>query len=305
MLKTVFGWVGVAILTLIAGFWGFWGAIEGFHEGWHFGSLPVNVFHYFLYLLPGMLIAVLTLVAIHRPRLGAALFSLVGVSIFVWAVPCHNFRLTGGNSVILVCFTVFPVIVGLLFLWCQPYPLRTAAWVAGGIPFVVILIACAYMAVSVMQRVDDGNRGERVVHGNSVTLVWAGAGPGWERTGGVSWYQAMKRCAYLSADGKTLEKTPQNIWRLPSTDEMVRSLALHGKNCGGTWDPRTGAAHYRMHPDKESPLWDTRSQVTYYWTGTEKDATHAYWVVYHGGVFVKSKDHNPGNVGFRAVRDVP
>jgi hypothetical protein len=302
--KVVFGWLGIAICTVVAGFWCFWGGIEGFHEGWFHGSLLSNAFYYSLYLLPGLVLAGFTVVAIHRPKVGAVLFSLLGVLIFMWAVPGRNVRVTAQIWPILACFTAMPVLLGLLFLRGEPRPRRVAAWVAGGIPVLVVIISGSFMIGRVLQRVDDGNRGPRVVQGNGVLLEWAGAGPGWERKGGVSWHEAMRRCAYLSRDGKTLCKTPQNTWRLPTTDELVRSLALHGTNCGGTWDPRTGSAHYRMQPDKESPLWDTRSQVTYWWTSTEKDANHAYWVVYHGGVFVKPKNQAPGNVGFRAVRDI-
>ena len=302
-MRNVVGWLGIAVCTLIAGFWGFWGSIEGFHEGWYHGSLASNLLHYVLYLLPGMVIAGLAVVAVHLPKLGAALLSLLGVLVFAWAVPFHNFRLEGSNWTILVVFTLFPVALGAVLLWCPPSPRRAAAWIAGGVPLIVMLVSGTCVAISVLQRVDDGNRGERMVCGNGVALVWAGAGPGWARSGSVSWYDARRRCAYLRADGKTLAETPQNVWRLPTVDELVRSMALHGKNSGGTWDSRTGSAHYRLRPDKESPLWDTSSPVTYYWTGTERDDTRAYWVVYHGGVFVKPKKSNPGNVGFRAVRE--
>lgn len=304
-MRKILGWLGIAICTLIAGFWGFWGGIEGFHEGWYHGSLAANVFWYLLYLLPALLIPVLTITAVRRPKLGAALFCLVGVSIAVWAVPCHNFRLNDRTWFIFASFTTFPVLLGLLFLWGDPRPRRAAAWIAGAIPVLLILASSSWMAATVLQRVDDGNRGARIVHGNGVALEWVGAGPGWERKGGVSWHDAMRRCAYLSEDGKTLRKTPQNVWRLPTTDELVRSSALHGRNCGGTWDRHTGSPHYRMPPDKESPLWDTRSEVTYYWTSTEKDSDRAYWVVYHGGVFAKPKRNAPGNAGFRAVREIP
>ena len=45
-------------------------------------------------------------------------------------------------------------------------------------------------------------------------------------------------CRYLSADGRALMDEPQNVWRLPTTDEYVRCAraierfpARRGKRC--------------------------------------------------------------------------
>lgn len=303
MFGRIVGWTAVVICTLISGFWGFWGAVEGFHEGWWHGSLAGNLFHYSLYLLPGLAVAATGVLSLHRPRIGMAMFGLMGVFVALWVLS-GNFRVTSGNWPIVATFTALPVALGLMLLLGDPRPRRVSAWIMGGIPVLVIAVSGCQMAVGVLQRVDDGNRGTRIVHGNGVVLEWVGAGPGWERQGSVSWWEASRRCAYLSGDGRIICETPQNIWRLPTADELVRSLSLHGRNCGGIWDAATGSARYRLRPDKESPLWDTNSQVTYYWTSTEKDKAHAYWVVYHGGVFALPKTHAPGNAGFRAVRAV-
>jgi hypothetical protein len=67
------------------------------------------------------------------------------------------------------------------------------------------------------------------------------------------------------------------VWRLPTVDEAVRSMARHGRNSGGVWDAETGKAAYNMIPDKESPLWNVHSQVIYWWTATEIDAERAYY----------------------------
>ncbi|MGO8735148.1 MAG: hypothetical protein ACLQVM_20415 [Terriglobia bacterium] len=37
--QRILGWSAVSISTLVSGFWGFWGSIENFHEGWYFTSL--------------------------------------------------------------------------------------------------------------------------------------------------------------------------------------------------------------------------------------------------------------------------
>jgi len=62
-------------------------------------------------------------------------------------------------------------------------------------------------------------------------------------------------CRYLGADGTTLMDTPQDIWRMPTTDEVVRSLVRHGENAGCVWhgEIRTQAL-CDIQPDKESPL---------------------------------------------------
>lgn len=92
---------------------------------------------------------------------------------------------------------------------------------------------------------------------------------------------------------------------LPTVDEAVRSMARHGQNCGGAWDPKKERAKYETKPDKESPLWETTSQIIYWWTGTEKDKTTAYVVVYNGVVYSESKDFQIGSRSFRAVKEAP
>jgi hypothetical protein len=159
-------------------------------------------------------------------------------------------------------------------------------------------------AVRVAGRVDDGGRGERIVPGTSVTLTWAPEGPGWPASG-VTWSEAMRRCRYLSADGSALAETALDLWRLPTADEAVRSLARHGANSGGTWDSAAAHASYRVMPDKESPLWNPRSKVIYWWTATMRDSANALMIAYHGQVGPRRKSWGPGYLGFRAVRAIP
>lgn len=175
-----------------------------------------------------------------------------------------------------------------------------------GIPLLIILIASVPQGIRVAQRVDDGDFGARTVVGNGVTLVWAPRGPGWPDTG-TTWDEAREICRYLSEDGTTIMEEEQNIWRLPTVDEAVRSMMLHGENAGGTWDPETGRTTYEKTPDKESPLWDIHSKVIYYWTAESSgtDGTRAYIIVYHGGIFEKQKTDGQDYLTFRAVKDEP
>ena len=98
----------------------------------------------------------------------------------------------------------------------------------------------------------------------------------------------------------------QNIWRLPTADEAVRSMMLHGQNAGGVWDALKRKAVYERTPDKESPLWDVHSKVIYYWTldTPADDERKAYIIVYHGGVYTKMKTDEQSYLGFRAVKEL-
>lgn len=115
----------------------------------------------------------------------------------------------------------------------------------------------------------------------------------------------MRRARYLTEDGTALADTPQGIWRLPSRDEIVRSLTRGGRNAGGTSDAQAARAGYDRRPDKESPLWDRYAPLIYLWTAEEASVDRAWIVVYHGGVFAKPKAAGSPSFGFRAVREPP
>ncbi len=89
---------------------------------------------------------------------------------------------------------------------------------------------------------------------------------------------------------------------MPTVDEAVRSMTRNGRNSGGVWDAETAAAAYETKPDKESPLWNTHSQVIYWWTVTEIDEDHAYIIVYDGQVWLRAKQFGPAYLGFRCVK---
>lgn len=95
---------------------------------------------------------------------------------------------------------------------------------------------------------------------------------------------------------------PQHIWRLPTADEAVRSMARHGRNSGGVRHGEMVHASYETTPDKESPPWNIHSQVIYWWTATEVDEAHAYMSTYDGKVWPRAKDFGPAYLGFRCVK---
>jgi len=116
-------------------------------------------------------------------------------------------------------------------------------------------------------------------------------------------------CRYLSADGRMLMPKPQGIWRMPSTDEIVRSLIRRGQNAGCTWDGVSEQATCTVQPNKDTPLWDPDASTIYYWSADEYDSEMAWYVSYTGGGdYGGAIDYQPkgwGNSrhGFRCMRE--
>lgn len=91
-------------------------------------------------------------------------------------------------------------------------------------------------------------------------------------------------CCYLSEDGLTLMDEPRYIWRMPTVDEIVRSLVRHGENAGCNWDGESQCADCLVLPDKETPLWAADLSPIYYWAADEYDEHEAYYVAYNGKI---------------------
>ena len=290
------GWTALCISTLITCFWAFWGILENFHEGWYFESLASNLGLMFVqYLSPMLIFMGVTLVSIFWHRIGGGLhvvLALLGIGFF---------QAFSNAAMFLI---ILPLIgVGLLYWVGGLVPRKLAASVIVGLPLLTLIISGIAPAIRVSQRLDDGNLQARSVHGNGVELTWAPDGPGWPRAG-IDWHAAQKACSSLKEDGLTIAPTPQNIWRLPTVDEAVRSMARHGNNSGGVWDAEPLEATYDTIPDKESPLWNIHSQVIYWWTATETDGERAYIIVYDGKVWPRSKQLALAYLGFRCVKSL-
>ena len=215
---------------------------------------------------------------------------------------------------------------------------------AFGIPLAVFLGISAYYLPGLLQRVDDGDRGARQIVGNGVTLVWAPEGPGWnwkQPWGGYpSWNSLalygvepvglkttraigegvfasatdMRQtglCAYLNEDGTQLMETPQHIWRMPTVDEIARSLTLHNQDAGciPQPDPDHPGAYQRgkmacaLKPDKETPLWAPDREPIYYWAADAFSEQEAYYLSYNGYVGVQNKTWGNPRHGYRCVRE--
>jgi hypothetical protein len=292
--RRIAGWLAVGLSTAITCFWAFWGIIENFHEGWYNESWLSNVSLMFVqYLSPMLIFMGVTLISIYWPRFGGGLHIIFAL-LAVWFFQAFS------NAATLLIIT--PLIgLGLLYWFGRPRPRQVAFSLVIGLPLLTLIIFGIEPVLRVSQRLDDGNLQARLVPGNGVKLIWAPDGPGWPRTG-VDWYEAQQVCQYLDEDGQALAPTPQYIWRLPTVDEAVRSMARHGQNSGGVWDAKNAKATYQTTPDKESPLWTTHSQVIYWWTATEVDEERAYIIVYDGKVWPRAKQISPAYLGFRCVR---
>jgi len=288
------GWIAVGLSTVITCVWAFWGINENFHEGWYNESLLSNLGLMFVqYLSPMLIFMGVTLISITWPRFGGGLHIIIAL-LAVWFFQAFSNAAT---------FLIITPLIGLgLFYWFgRPQPRQIALSLAIGLPILTLIIFGIEPALRVSQRIDDGNLQARLVQGNGVNFIWAPDGPGWPRAGG-NWYKAQRVCQYLSEDGLALALAPQQIWRLPTVDEAVRSMARHGQSSGGVWDAEIAKATYQTRPDKESPLWNTHSQVIYWWTATEVDKEHANIIVYDGKVWSRAKQFGPAYLGFRCVK---
>ncbi len=227
--------------------------------------------------------------------------------------------------------------------WTPPGPwLRCNARyvVAVGLPLLVLIGWSVHWLPILLTRQDDGARGTTLIEGNGVTLVWAPEGPGWnwkQPWGGYpSWdhialyglppvgfddkpgyedrhathehMQATDLCRYLSADGTRLMAERQDIWRMPTTDEIVRSLSSDGRNASCARDEAThsallGRADCARRPDKETPLWAPDGPPIYYWSADEYDKDRAYYVSYNGAFNSQPKSWGNPRHGYRCVRE--
>lgn len=293
--RKILGWIAVTVSAALASLWAAWGIIENFVEGWYYGTLWTDLaLMVAQYLLPMILFVALSAVALRWPRAGSMLH-VAAAAAAVWF-------LRNASSAVVAPLVVGPLLLLAAAYWYgRPLPRKRAALVLLCLPLATLLVAGAEPALRVASRIDDGNRGARRLAANGVDLVWAPEGPGWPRDG-VDWSEAARRCRYLNADGNALADTPQDIWRLPSVEEAVRSQARHGENSGGVWDAARAKASYRRTPDKESPLWDVRSKVIYWWTATEAEPEKVYVISYNGAVHPRRKSARWGYQAFRAVK---
>jgi hypothetical protein len=283
----------VALSTGLSSFWAFWGSIENFHEGWYYRELWRNVGLMLIQYLPWMFVPMVAgLLSLWRLRIGViAHAALAGAALWFFGPGSAGGRLIAGPLVLL----------GVLYGFGRAHPVNKARQVLIALPLITGCASGAYPGWRVLTRPTTVDFSLRQIDGDGVRLVWAPAGPGWDEAG-FSWFEAQRRCDYLTADGQVLASTRQHEWRLPTVDEVVRTMQWRGENAGGSWDPRTGQATYRATPDKEAPLWNRYSQVIYWWTADEADQNRAYRIAYSGHVLAVRKTSGPAYLACRCVK---
>jgi|Deesub1362A_J573_1020465.scaffolds.fasta_scaffold01003_7 hypothetical protein len=334
---------GLILATLVTCLFVVWGVVEIFHEGWYapyewlYFLIPAGVSLALTLIalrwprLGGALFAAVGLTfgafVLWQFRPGGGRGSGWTLATLLSWVPV----------------TLFLALIGLCFHRGRKQSRRRGHYLAAiGVPLLLGLSLAARPAYRVAHRLDDGYRGERLIQGNGVALYWAPAGPGWDREGGTAWneialygqehldmagkrfgldghcngagewerhcpdegeMEAYNICRYLSPDGARLMAEPQGIWRMPTTDELVRSLVRGGRHAGCAWDGELGPADCQVMPDKETPLWDPKTPVIYYWASDESGPGWAFYVSYNGRVSEAHKFRGLGSLGYRCVRE--
>ena len=340
-LRRLPGRIAAGLMIALTTFWTYWGVAEMYHEGW-WGAWTNRL----PYLVPTAVCLVPTLLALAWPLVGGSILVLLGVASALFF----------GRGVAVLGLVM--ATIGGLFVTdgilrrrmtggdeeAPPGPWwrrHLKILLAVGLPLVVLVVVSVATLPRVLARVDDGDRGQRLIEGHGVTLVWAPEGPGWnwkQPWGGYpSWHSvalygvapvglgdkpgygrqgedyvyataedmaATNLCRYLSADGTTLMDEPQDVWRMPTADEVVRSLVRHGENAGCTWEgeERTQAV-CAVLPDKESPLWATDRSPIYYWVADSQDEDLGVYVSYNGWVNATIKSGGNPRHSYRCVRE--
>jgi hypothetical protein len=211
---------------------------------------------------------------------------------------------------------------------------------AVGAPLLVSIGWSVYWLPIVLTRQDDGIRTERLIVGDGVTLVWAPEGPGWnwkQPWGGYpSWNRvalwgvppagfddkpgyedgyatlddmaATGLCRYLNERGSRLMDEPQDIWRMPTVLEIMRSLTRSGENAGCVYPGTIGVAMMgragcERTPEKETPLWAPDAAPIYYWAADQYDENRAYYVSYNGAFSSQPKSWGNPRHSYRCVRE--
>ncbi len=303
----VLGWIALGISVAIAGLWAFWGTLEAFHEGWWKPTLGGRLLQTLAYHIAMLITMAMCLFSIRWPRLGAAVYFLLGGAFTFFIFKERWGNLTWDVVLSWVPLTVIFAGVGLLWWFGRPRPRRWAYLIAIAAPLLTSLICAAEPVWRVSHRDMTPQLAELTLPGNGVELTWAPPGPGWVRDAkhACDWHEATRICEHLSEDGSLVLSTTQGYWRLPTAAELVASVTRNGKNTGGMWDSEKKLPRYRVWPDKEPPLWDPIAETIYWWTSTENGPNEAFFMTFEGRLYSSMKEHRLGSMGFRAVRSVP
>ena len=342
-LSRIPGWIAIGLITTLNALWLYWGLGEAFYEGWGvpetpwflFLTVPTAAMAFSVFaikfpyvgggvlMLAGLSFAIWWLI----PGIQSGLYSL--------RVVMGRLYLSAGFAIVGLCFILDGALNPKGLVKDSNWFLRNLRLLlAIGIPTLVGLGVAAVNLPVVLSRVDDGVRSARLIEGAGVELIWAPAGPGWnwkQDFGGYpSWdslaaygkapvglaryklrgihasqeeMEVYGLCTFLSKDGKELHDQRLGIWRMPTVQEISRSLSLHNRNAKCEWDDESGKLDCALNPDKETPLWAPDEPPVYYWAADEFDQENAYYVSYTGWVAYQPKNWGNPRHGYRCVKE--
>jgi hypothetical protein len=298
MTNRITGWSAIILNSVFASVWSFWGIIENFHEGWYYDSLIGNIELMLVQYLSFALIYIsVGFISIQWNKIGGVLF----IS-FAALIP-----LKFNTSAALFIFSLPMGVNGVLYFFSTIKKGQVAYLLIVGLPISIMLLLSIEPLYRISNRSLSYSPTAATVKGNGIELIWAPQGPGWPASTKdltyKSWNDVVSICAHLSEDGKTISDSSLNVWRLPSVEEVTRSLTRNGRNAGGMWLEGANKGIYKVKPDKEPPLWKVHSPIIYWWTCTEVNDTTVYRIVYNGTAQKIHKDLKMGSLGFRAVRN--
>ena len=281
--KKIVGWITFIIALSIISLWSYWGINEAFHEGWYHTSVLDNLLLTFVqYLSIPIIFIILSIIAMKYKRVGFGLF--IAMEIFAL------FFFDSNAARILIFIPLMLLALGFFIGEFKYKRLFTALFIL--IPLLTVLSFGIPQLARVENRYNDGDFGTRTIVGNDVSLTWAPQGVGFPLEG-TDWQSAKDNCAQLNQG--------LDIWRLPTREEVVRSMTRDNKNSMGIIED--GVARYEVKPDKETPLWNPYSKVIYYWTNDSVNEKRAYLVAYNGRILERSKDLGADYQGYRCVKN--
>jgi hypothetical protein len=290
--KKAIGWITAFVTLSIICIWSYWGINEAFHEGWYHTALLQNLSMTFIqYLSIPIILLTLSLIVINYKRLGFGLFIALGIFALFF------FDSNAGR--ILIFIPMLLLALGFYFGKFKYKKIIVLSFII--IPLLIILSFGTPQLYRVENRFNDNEFGLRIITGNNVSLTWTPQGVGFPLEG-TKWPTATSNCARLNTEGTRLEDDEVNTWRLPTRDEIVRSMTRNNNNAMGFIDD-SGIAQYSIKPDKETPLWNPKSKVIYYWTSESKNEKQAYLVAYNGYILERNKDSGANYQGYRCVKE--
>ncbi len=267
----IVGYAALLLSTALASFWGFWGAVETFHEGWYFESFWSNLALMFgQYFVPMLGFWALALASLKWPLAGAALHAALACGVlylFGWQRPG--------------AWWLWPplLILAAAYAWARPQAHRWVRLAVLLLPPITALGYGVFPAYLACTRIPLSTTGAVQWQG----LTWAPAGPGWPQRLGDRWQVAENACATLSHDGLSVSPTKLDHWRLPTVEELKAALPRHKV--------------FPSQTTKDAPLWNKHSQIIYLWS-----AGQPTFVSYNGWVVKSNLRDKRGYIGWRCVK---